>query len=233
MEGRAYVEVHRFNTYLALVNHVRNVKTELYGNLMFPTLYRTEKEEQKMIEDIIQANELLEAIFNRNEDYVETLLKKGYRVPFYKDVMYRLAVKSGNFKILLLLYNYRCYNMSHPCLLGMMDCIAELGSVKLFETSLNHFIDMVTNMDKNNHECKQIRSVKEWYENMNFIDFTRITKNCLHYGNIPLFMHLTTKYSDYIDMKSLKNNEEIFRDSFGNITNIRELLSAIPNIYLR
>ena len=195
MEG--LTEVHEFNTYLALVDMKRNVNTELYKNIM-GNYKITKKQTQERINEIKKAKELLNAIEYYSIDYVEKLLNNGYEVPFYKDVIYKLAIKREEFEKLLLL----CNDNTSYLLSIMINDIPKFGTVHFFEKLLNHIINKTEGYNK-------MISVKDFlWINNNLINFKKIANGCVYHKNFQLLLHLITNYNDYINID--KNNINLF-----------------------
>ena len=196
-------EVHEFNTYLAYGNMMRNVNNELYGNLMFPTHYKTDEEKKEIINEIKKYNEFLENIRRNHIENVKDLINKGETVGAYKDIQYLIAIKENNFEMLKLLHEYQVSNIRTSSDNDLFACcIAQLGKPEIFEKCKDYFIG----------------------EKIENLDITRIAERCADYENFILYYHLIEKYKNYINLNELKESinkkkyiDEYFRKLIENL----------------
>ena len=208
------IAITEFNSYLAEVDSKRS-RQELRENLLHITKYSnpTEEELQKSINRINNNNTFLSTISNDNINYLKELYEKGYDLGHYKDTSIRLAVKWGSLDCLFFLKTKHCYNINTCGLSGLMNIVAELGSPTLFDKIIERYFNLIVDYKKeqfNEKDDNKEYTIAEFYNDQNYINFTKVLKWSLNYGNMFLTLHLldTEKYQQYINYDELKQNTE-------------------------
>jgi len=210
------MSIHKFNRFLAEVGQSRSYK-ELNENLLLLG-GRTEKDREEKVARLQKTNTYLDAIYCGNPDYLKSLIEKGYGIHDYKDTAMKLAVKRGNMDIILTLYGNKHYNITYAGLRGLMECVSEFGNPELFDKLIKNFSSQIikhkqeTRLQTDSNSFFSLiqilrygidYSVRDWYLDQEYIDFTEITTGSLYHQNIVLFMHLVKKYSEFINFEEI------------------------------